>query len=147
MVLKIYETANVYFAFFCFIKCLVLKILKRKLKLFGWGTCQIQRKKCEEYDLGWEQKPIKILGVTLSVDVCNIGEHNADDIIYKINRMVKAWSKTKLTLPGKSLNVGEIYTSVSCTSKSARRTIKILDRTFYKFLWNNGPDRISRENI
>ena len=46
----------------------------------------------------------------------------------------------------KIFNVGKIYTSTSCTCKSARRNDKILDRTFYKFLWNNGPDRISRKN-
>ena len=31
-----------------------------------------QKKIFQEYDLDWEQKPIKILSVTFRVDVCNI---------------------------------------------------------------------------
>ena len=73
--------------------------MKNKLKLFGWGPCP-HKQICPEYNLDWEQKPIKILGVTFTADVCNIWEHNAEDIIHKINKMINAWSKRKLTLPG-----------------------------------------------
>ena len=37
----------------------------------------------------------------MQIYVCNIWEHNADDIINKINRVINAWSKRKVTLPGK----------------------------------------------
>ena len=60
---------------------------------------KVTEKILQEIALDWEQKPIKLLGVTFSADMCNIWEHNADDIIYKINRMINAYSKRKLTLP------------------------------------------------
>ena len=45
---------------------------------------------CPGYDLDWEQKPIKILGVTFTAAVYNIWEHNADDILHKIKQMINA---------------------------------------------------------
>ena len=84
-----------------FIKCMVLKLMKRKLKLFGWGHAKITEKLCQENDLDLEQKPLKILGATFSAYVCNVWEHSAGDITHKIYRMINAWSKGKLTLPGK----------------------------------------------
>ena len=44
-------------------------------------------------------------------------------------------------------NVSEIYISIFGTPKLARRVDNILDKTFYKFLWNNGPDRVRRKHI
>ena len=75
--------------------------MKKNLKLFGLVLCQSHRKYMSKYDLDWEQKLIIILGITFSADLCNIWEHNADDIIHKIKRMINTWSKRKLTLPGK----------------------------------------------
>ena len=83
--------------------------------------------------------------------MCNIWEHNADDIIQKINRMINAWSKRKLTLPGKitlikSLMLAKFTHLFLALPNLPGELIEILDITFYKFLWNNGPDRVSRKN-
>ena len=83
--------------------------------------------------------------------MCNIWEHNADDIIHKINRMINAWSKRKLTLRGKitlikSLMSAKLTHLFLALPNPPGELIKILDKTFYKFLWSNGPDRVSRKN-
>ena len=79
-----------------------LKVNEKKNNKAPWlgSMSKSQKKNCQEYDLDWEQEPIKILGVTFSEDVCNVWEHNADDILHKINRMIHTWSKRKLTLTG-----------------------------------------------
>ena len=56
-----------------------------------------KKKICLEHDLDWEQKPLKILGVTFTADVRNVWEYNAEDIINKINILINNWSKRKLT--------------------------------------------------
>ena len=33
---------------------------------------------CKEYNLDWEQKPLKILGVTFTAEVFNIWDHNLE---------------------------------------------------------------------
>ena len=55
-----------------------LKVNEEKTKALWVGSMSKSHKQiCPEYNLDWEQKPIKILGVTFTADVCNIWEHNA----------------------------------------------------------------------
>ena len=84
--------------------------------------------------------------------MCNVWEHNADDVLHRINRMIHAWSKRKLTLPGKitlikSLMLAKFTHLFLAPPNLPGEMIKILDRTFNKYLQNNGPDRISKKNI
>ena len=46
-----------------------LKINEARTKALWVGSISKSQKKiCQKYDLDWEQKPIKILGVTFSAD-------------------------------------------------------------------------------
>ena len=56
---------------------------------------------CKEYNLDWDQKTLKILGVTFTAEVFDIWDYNLEDILHKVNSLIKIWSKRKLTLPGK----------------------------------------------
>ena len=130
-----------------------LKVNEEKTKALWVGSMSKSHKQiCPEYNLDWEKKPIKILGVTFTADVCNIWEHNAEDILHKINKMINAWSKRKLTLPGKitlikSLMLAKFTHLFLALPNPPGELIKLLERTIYKFLWNNGPDRISRKTM
>ena len=56
---------------------------------------------CKNFNLDWEQKPIKILGVFFTAEVFDIWDQNSDIILEKINSMIKTWSRRKLTLIGR----------------------------------------------
>ena len=104
---------------------------------------------CREHNLDWEQGPIKILGVTFSQEVFNIWDINSQDTIAKIEKIIKIWSQRKLTLPGritviKSIALSKFTHLFISLPNSSDELLKRLDKIFYKFLWNSGPDRISR---
>ena len=61
----------------------------------------ILKKMCKEYNLDWEQKPLKILGVTFTGEVFDIWNHNLDETLHKVNSLINVWSKRRLTLPSK----------------------------------------------
>ena len=79
----------------------------------------------------------------------DIWDLNTVQICTNIEALCKVWSKRKLTLFGritiiKSLEIAKFVHFFS-TSKSTRGTYeKKIDKIFYKFLWNSGPDRIKR---
>ena len=66
--------------------------------------------------------------------------------------MIKIWSQRKLTLPGriiiiKSLALSKFTHLFISLPNPPDELLKRLDKIFYKFLFNSGPDRISRNNM
>lgn len=107
---------------------------------------------CQDYKLDWDQKPIKILGVTFNPDVFDIWELNAPDIYQKVSKVIETWSKRKITLQGKitiikSLAISKFVHLFIALPHPPSELIQKLNRLFFKFLWNLGPDRIKRKNI
>ena len=126
--------------------------MRIKRKLYGLGQCVILKKMCKEYNLDWEQKPLKILGVTFTGEVFDIWNHNLDETMHKVNSLINVWSKRNLTLPGKITVMKSLFLSkfthlFLALPYPPGEFIKLLERKLYKFLWSNGPDRISRRNI
>ena len=102
--------------------------------------------------MDWEQKPLKILGVTFTAEVFDVWDHNLDDIVHKINSLINTWSKRRLALPGKitvikSLMLSKFTHLFLALPNPPGEFLKLLERKLYKFLWSCGPDRISRKNI
>ena len=133
-----------------FYKMSGLKINKDKTKAI-WIGSRINSTEilCREHNLDWEQGPIKILGVTFSPEVFNIWDINSQDTLAKIEKIIKIWSQRKLTLPGritviKSIALSKFTHLFISLPNPPDELLKRLDKIFYKFLWNSGPDRISR---
>lgn len=79
-----------------------LKINIDKTKAIWIGSMsKSNRKLCQKHGLDWDQKPIKILGVTFTPEVYNMWDYNAPNIQQKVNRLLEVWSKRKLTLQGR----------------------------------------------
>ena len=58
-----------------------LKINIDKTKAIWIGSMtKSNRKLCQEYKLDWDQKPIKILGVTFTPEVFNMWDYNSPEI-------------------------------------------------------------------
>ena len=130
-----------------------LKINEDKTKALWIGTmCKSNKVMCKNYNLDWEQKPLKILGVTFTAEVFDIWAHNVDETMHKINSLINIWSKRRLTLPGKITIIKSLilskFTHLFLALPNPRGEFqKLLERKLFKFLWSNGPDRISRKNI
>ena len=130
-----------------------LKINVDKTKAIWIGSMtKSNRKLCQEYKLDWDQKPIKILGVTFTPEVFNMWDYNAPEIFQKITKLLEIWSKRKLTLQGritiiKSLAISKFVHLFLALPNPPGDLIQNLNKLFYKFLWNSGPDKIKRKNI
>ena len=95
---------------------------------------------------------MKILGVTFKGEVFDKWNHNLDETLHKVNSLINVWSKRRLTLPCKitvikSLILSKFTHLFMAPSNPPREFLKLLERTLYKFLLSNGPDRICRRNI
>ena len=125
-----------------------LKINVEKTRALWIGSlCGSSETVCDELALDWSQEPLKILGVTFSSLVFNIWDLNTHEILSKIKLTLNHWSKRKISLSGritiiKSLALSKfVHLFISLPSPPIE-LIKDLDKMFYKFLWNSGPDRI-----
>ena len=102
---------------------------------------------CYIYTLDWTQGPFKISGVTFSTKIYNIWDLNSINIIKIVEAVCKQWSKRKLTLIGRitiinSLALAKFIYLLLALPKPPDDFLKTIERIFYKFLWNGGPDRI-----
>ena len=103
------------------------------------SNCQL----CRDIHLNWEQKPIKILGVTFTPEVFDVWQHNAPDILQKMENILAVWSKRKLTLQGKITIIKSVVLSkfvhlFLSLPNPPGNLIQTLNKMFYKFLWNSG---------
>ena len=79
-------------------------------------------------------------------------DYNAPEIFQKITKLLEIWSKRKLTLQGritiiKSLAISKFVHLFLALPNPHGDLIQNLNKLFYKFLWNTGPDKIKRKNI
>ena len=85
------------------------------------------------------------LSVIFSPEVFDIWDHNLDTVMKKVKSMINAWSKRKLTLIGrvtviKSLMLSKFAYLFLALPNQPGDLLRKLERMFFKFLWNKGPD-------
>lgn len=130
-----------------------LKINIEKTRAVWIGSMnKSNRQLCRDFDLDWDQKPIKILGVTFTPEVFDVWQHNAPEILQKVENILAVWSKRKLTLQGKitiikSVALSKFVHLFLSLPNPPDNLIQTLNKMLYKFLWNSGPDRIKRKVI
>ena len=128
-----------------------LKINEEKTRAIWIGAKSNSNVKlCKEYKLDWKQGPVKILGVTFTTNVYDIWDFNSIDVLNKVKSILTNWSKRKLTLFGrvtiiKSLALSKFVSLFLSLPNPPVELIKELEVFFFKFLWNAGPDRITRK--
>ena len=69
-----------------------------------------------------------------------------------MEKIISKWSKRKLTLPGKitvikSLALSKFVHLFLALPNPPGALVKRLNKLFFSFLWNKGPDRIKRKFI
>ena len=104
----------------------------------------------EENCLNWRSKTFKALGVTFSLDTKRLYDLNFPMKLNKIEQVVNCWRQRHLSLIGKVTVVKSLLLpqllylfSVLCIDIPAT-FFKKLNNILYKFIWNNGNDRVKR---
>ena len=130
-----------------------LKINVDKTKAIWIRTKQFSDDKlCSDYKLDWSKGPFKVLGVTFFSNVGNIWNLNTNETLNKNKNLLGRWSKRKLTLIGritiiKSIALSKFVHLFLSLPDPPKELVKELEKCFYGFLWNGGPDLISRRVI
>ena len=128
---------------------LKINIDKTRALWIGSSSSSTERL-CEEFPLDWSQEPLRILGVTFSPLVFNIWELNSQEILLKVKNTLNHWFKRRLTLSGritviKSLAISKFLHLFISLPPPPNELINKLEKLFYRFLWNSGPDRIKKK--
>ena len=116
-----------------------------------WFGCKDppNRKYLEQFNFEWNPKTFTLLGVEFTTDLKNIADKN---ILRKLNEMkteLNQWSKRDITPFGKvtvikTLIISKIVHLLICLPTPTLKVIKELNNIFFKFLWNDKPDKIKR---
>ena len=128
-----------------------LKINVDKTRALWIGSLSNSEKTlCDEYPLDWSQEPLKALGVVFSPLVFNIWDLNSQEVLLKVKNILNQWSRRKLTLIGritviKSLALSKFVHLFISLPAPPNELIKELEKMFYKFLWNSGPEGLKEE--
>ena len=128
-----------------------LKINVDKTKAVWIGSMTKSNcKLCQEYKLDWDQKPIKILGVTFTPEVFNMWDYNAPEIFQRITKLLEIWSKRKLTLQGrittiKSLAISKFVHLFLALPNPPGDLIQNHNKLFYKFFGIQDQTRLKEK--
>ena len=103
----------------------------------------------KEEKLCWEKGTFNVLGIRFSLDLKEMIKINYDDKIKSIKSLLNQWSKRNLTPYGKitvlkTLALSKINHLLIALPNPNEIVIKELETLFFKFLWNNSPDKIKR---
>jgi exonuclease III len=131
-----------------FYRCSGLKLNKSKSELFRLGN-----KPCfdvKDLNLKWVQS-FRYLGVYYSTDLVDQEYKNYRHRLDNIRNMLKIWLQRDLSLKGKvtvirTLAMSQLIFPLSMTYAPEWVT-KEAESLFYKFLWNNKKDKISRTTV
>ena len=82
----------------------------------------------------------------------DIWDFNSNNVLNKVENIIKQWARRKLTLFGrvtviKSLALAKFIHLFLALPNPPGDLINTIDKLFFKFLWNGGPDRIKRNLI
>ena len=95
---------------------------------------------------------LKILGIHYHKTNDNIASINIQTIIPKIKKEICQWRRRQLTLLGKitvvkSLLVSKLVHVLTALPNPSEATIKELNSILFRFIWNEGPDKVKRTTL
>ena len=128
-----------------------LKINLSKCKAVWIGKNRfLNIKMCEEYKLIWTNK-FRLLGVDLDSDLAHM-DTNFRIKLEEIEKLFKSWLFRHLTPFGritiiKSMALSKLSHLVLVCPHLGTENLAKLKNMIFKFLWNNKPDRMKREQV
>ena len=137
-ILKLYASAS----------GLCLNIDKTKVVWIG-SKKGSEEKFCDKYNLHWEINEFIVLGVKFPHNLNEIVDLNYNEKIKEMRKLFLNWSKRIFTPLGKtivikSLALSKINHLILALPTPSKKNIDEIQKIFYDYLWNKGPDKIKR---
>ena len=131
-----------------------LSLNKHKTKVMWIGRYKERKDSlCTEENLDWVfDGYFKYLGIDFSGDLHDMVDHNFYTQILHINSQMTLWLKRSLTVFGriivvKSLLVSKLNYLFLSLPNPSDEIMKLLQKSFFEFIWNHKPDKISRKQM
>ena len=130
-----------------------LKINKDKTKIVWIGKKKYSKHNlCPELNLLWGDTNFDLLGIKFHVDLDKMIELNYDRCLSKIENLASAWNRRYLTPLGKITVIKCFFLSsfihlFAALPSPSKLFLKKLEQFFFKFIWDNKPDKIKRDQI
>lgn len=105
-----------------------------------------------QLNLKWNPASFRILSVEFTSDLKNITDINISNQIPIMEQLIKNWTNRFLTPIGKitvlkTLVLPKIIHILTSLPQMSTKMIKHIERLFFKFIWNDGPEKIKRQTL
>ena len=128
-----------------------LKISMSKTKAIWFGSgFDNNNKLCPDLSLDWDSE-FTLLGIDFNNNLDNM-DRNFDKKIKVIEKLLSCWMHRTLTVYGKitiikSLALSKLSHLALVLPDLDNKQIKTIERMFFKFIWNDKPDKVSRDHV
>ena len=104
------------------------------------------------WKLDWGSSCFTLLGINFDVNLTQMFTKNYDRKLSDIKNLIKNWQSRKLTVLGKltvvkTLLIPKITHLFMSLPNPTDRYIQELNKLFFKFIWDNKPEKIKRDII
>lgn len=107
---------------------------------------------CQDTGLQWTSEPFTVLGVTYTANLENMEHLNFNEKFNLVQKEKTQWSKRNISPIGritvvKSLFLSKFTRLFTVLPKPNSQWIKKLEQVFYKYIWGNKIDKVSRKTL
>merc|ERR1712002_1373631 len=129
-----------------------LAINRNKSEVIALGYYKAHPPDINLSGLSFSTGPFKILGINFTTTLDNLFELNFLPKKEKLVNILKIWAMRYLTPIGKivilkSLALSQLIFLLSVLPSPPQQFVKIIEDIVYSFIWDNKPDKISRQTI
>ena len=130
-----------------------LKMNCDKTKVIWIGRKKLCKEKLKAtINLDWGATVFTLLGITFSTNLHEMIEINFQKAIIQIQSQLKNWKRRLLTPIGKitlikTFMVPKLNHLFSAIPSPSETLLKEISKLFYNFIWDNKPDKISRQTL
>ena len=107
---------------------------------------------CEEFEIKWENKEFKLLGITFTKNLDDMVSRNYYSKIKSIKILLASWMKRDLTPIGKitiikTLALPKLIHLFSALPDPSKQLLDEINKIFFKFIWGYKVERLKRNTI
>ena len=130
-----------------------LTINADKTKIIWIGKKSYSSEKLDtDQTLKWGATSFDLLGINFSVNLEEMTKLNYTPVIASIKKMICTWTQRHLTPIGKitiikTLALSKLSHLFLCLPSPEVDVVKTLENAFFKFIWDNKPDKIKRSTL
>ena len=135
----------------CFFKLSGLRISMSKTKAIWFGRgFDNNVQLCPDLKLDWVSN-FTLLGIEFQNNLEGM-DKNFDSKVEDIEKLLNCWINRTLTVYGKltvikTLALSKLSHLALVLPNLDKNKLKILETLFFKFLWSNKPDKVSRDHV